>query len=75
MAPRDRFDRFLRDAGDATRLLRRSPGFTLAVVLTLAIGVGATTAVFTLADPMLFRPLPYPESDRLVEVLEMRGLR
>lgn len=69
----ERFDRFRRDAGYAVRMLGRSPGFALAVVLTLAIGVGATTAVFTLADPMLFRPLPYPESDRLVQLLGRAG--
>jgi putative ABC transport system permease protein len=68
-----RLDRFRQDGGYAARALRRSPGFAFAVVLTLAIGVGATTAVFTLADPMLFRPLPYPESDRLVQLLGRAG--
>jgi hypothetical protein len=66
-APREHMDILRRDAGYALRLFRRHPGFATAVVLTLAIGVGSTTAVFTLADPMLFRPLPYPESDRIVE--------
>jgi len=68
-APAEHFDVLRRDAGYALRLFRRNPGFAAAVVLTLAIGVGSTTAVFTLADPMLFRPLPYPESDRIVEFL------
>ena len=50
----------------AFRQMWRNPGFAIAVVLTLAIGIGATTAVFTLADPMLFRPLPLPNADRLI---------
>jgi putative ABC transport system permease protein len=68
-APAEHVDILRRDAGYALRLFRRNPGFAAAVVLTLAIGVGSTTAVFTLADPMLFRPLPYPESERIVEFL------
>ena len=52
----------------AARALRRSPGFTAAVVATLALGVGANTAVFALARHALLRPLPYPESDALVAV-------
>jgi predicted permease len=67
-APAEHLDVLRRDAGYALRLFRGNPGFTTAVVLTLAIGVGSTTAVFTLADPMLFRPLPYPEPERLVEI-------
>jgi putative ABC transport system permease protein len=50
----------------ALRQLRRAPGFSLVVVLTLALGIGATTAVFTLVDALLVRPLPYPEPDRIV---------
>lgn len=49
----------------ALRRLRNSPGFTLAAVVTLAIAVGANTAIFTVADAVLFRPLPYAEPDRL----------
>ncbi|HEV2399695.1 MAG TPA: ABC transporter permease [Candidatus Sulfotelmatobacter sp.] len=52
----------------ATRGLRKSPGFTLVVVLTLAIGIGATTAVFSVINGILLRPLPYPDQDRLVSV-------
>jgi predicted permease len=52
----------------ALRQVRHHPGFAAAVVLTLALGVGAVSAVFTLADPMLLRPLPFPDSDRIVQV-------
>ena len=52
----------------ATRWLAHSPGFAAAVVLTLALGVGGTTAVVCVVDGVLLRPLPYPEPDRLVAV-------
>ena len=52
----------------AFRLLRQAPGYAAIVVATLALGIGGVTAVFTLADPMLFRPLPYADSDRIVDV-------
>ncbi len=52
------------------RSLRRSPGFTGTVVLVAAIGIGATTAAFSLADYILFRPLPFPDADRLVRLWE-----
>ena len=61
-------DRFLQDVRFGFRLLRRSPGFTVSAVLALALGIGATTAVFTLLDRVVLRPLPYPEPDRLVMV-------
>src|SRR5271169_4361765 len=52
----------------AVRGLRKTPGFTLVVVLTLAVGIGATTAVFSVINGVLLRPLPYPDQGRLVAV-------
>jgi len=61
---------FAHDLRFALRQLRRSPGFTAVTVLTLALGIGATTAVFSVAHAVLFRPLPFPEPDRIVHVWE-----
>lgn len=59
-------DALLQDLRFALRLLAKSPGFALVVVLTLSVGVGATAAVFSVVDRLLFRSLPYPQDDRLV---------
>src|SRR6266700_5815068 len=52
----------------AFRQFRRSAGFTATVVFTLALGIGATTAIFSLINGVLLRPLPFPQADRLVEI-------
>src|SRR5215475_2314402 len=58
----------LRDVGHACRSLGKSPGFAAAVVATLALGVGANTAIFSLIDSVLVKPLPYPAPDRIFSV-------
>jgi putative ABC transport system permease protein len=63
-------DQLFQDIRFGWRLLLRSPGFTVAAVLALGLGVGATTAVFTLLDRVVLRPLPYQDPDRLVMVWE-----
>lgn len=62
-----------RDVRHAARGLWRSPGFSLAVILTLALGIGGNTAVFSVVDQLLLRPLPYPDGDQLVMVEESTG--
>lgn len=61
----------VRDARFAARGLRRSPGFTSAAILTLALGIGATTAVFSVVYGIVLRPLPFPNAERLVQVVQL----
>src|SRR5687767_718117 len=58
----------MNDLRHAARLLGRAPGFTLAAILTLALGVGANTAMFSVVHAVMLRPLPYPEPDRLIRI-------
>lgn len=64
---------WVQDTRHALRVLRVRPAFTATAVATLAVGIGANTAVFTLVDATLLRPLPYPGADRIVTVWERRG--
>jgi putative ABC transport system permease protein len=63
-------DAGLRNLRHSARSLAREPGFAATVVLTLALGIGANTAVFSALDAVLLRPLPYPEADRLVRLFQ-----
>ena len=55
----------------AARRLRRAPGFTLACILTLGLGIGGTTAVFSVMRAVVLQPLPFPQPERLVRLYEV----
>src|SRR5512146_774433 len=59
------------DLSIAARTLRSSPAYAAMVILTLAIGVGATTAIFSIVDGVVLKPLPFPQSDRIVRLYQV----
>jgi len=67
---RDRLRGMLQDARYAIRLLGRNPGFAAAAILTLTLGIGMTTAIFSVVNAVLLRPVPFPEPERLIMVWE-----
>jgi putative ABC transport system permease protein len=65
------FETLATDLHYAARQLLHNPGFALVSILTLALGIGASTAIFSAVNPILFQPLPYPHADRLMLIQEM----
>jgi hypothetical protein len=66
------WDGLRQDIGFGVRMLRRQPGFAAVAIFALALGIGATTSIFSVVDAVLWRPLPYPHADRLMSLAEQR---
>ena len=62
---------FFADLRYAARQLRKNPGFALTAIVILALGIGASTAIFSAVNPILFEPLPYPHAGRMMMIWEM----
>jgi predicted permease len=73
MQRKDWIDAIRQDARVAVRRLRNSPGFTLVVIFTLALGIGANSAIFSVVHAVLLRPLPFRDADRLINLREGNG--
>jgi putative ABC transport system permease protein len=68
-----RFETFLQDARYGARQLRKNPGFAATAILVFGLGIGATAAIFSAVNPILFKSLPYAHSDRVMMIFEMRN--
>src|ERR1051326_1874167 len=62
---------FIKDIRYGLRSLARRPGFTALAIITLALGIGASTSIFSVVDAVLLRPLPYPHAEQIVQLREI----